>query len=76
MELKVIRSRVLELFKMRYSGEGNSGGGVKRKVTFLGKRRVESERKERSSARNNKIVWLGRNYRKPERLGRHIGSQS
>ena len=34
MELKVIRSRVLELFKMRYFGEGNSGGGVKRIVMF------------------------------------------
>ena len=75
MEGKVSRIIVLEFLKRRESGEGNIGGGVKRKVIFRGKCRGDSKRQEGAISRDRKIVRLGSNIRQPERIRRQIGIQ-
>ena len=76
MEVKVIRSRVLEFMKERGSSKVNRGSGVTMKVMVWGKWRGNSKIQSGERTRDSRSVWLGSKGRQTEWLERHICSQS
>ena len=70
MEVKVIRSRVLEFLKKRDSIKVNSGIRVIMKLIVWGKWVGSIKRQAGARDRDIRSVWLGSNNRQPARIGR------